>query len=806
MERLIQDIRLGLRTLRQSPGLVAVSATALTLGIGLTTMMFSIIYGALLKGLPFPEGDRIVVVGRSNPERNIQRQDLPVQDFADYRAQQSSFSEFGGYTSGTMNVSGRERAERFSGSWVTAGALRMTGVQPIRGRLFRDGEDTPGGPKVAILGYAMWRDYHGGAEDVIGTTIRVNGVPHEVIGVMPEGFRYPGDDRLWLPWQVDPLVGRRGETAYISAVAKLRPDVTLDQAAAEMTTIAGRLAADHPETNKGFDAWVTTFVDRQIGPEPKQLLYTMLGAVFFVLLIACSNVANLLLDRAAHRTKEVGVRTALGASRSQVMRVFLAEAFVLAALGAVGGVVLANVSTNAFNRAIIDTEPPFFIDIALHPPVLVFAIGVALLSTLLAGLIPALQASRADIAEVLKDESRGASSLRIGRLSKGLVVFEIALSCGLLVAAGLMIKSVANTRNMELGFTAADVFTARVGFPSSYTDTIAQLQFFQRLDERVSGLPGVSAAAISSGLPGARQGLNGNRFALDGRTYDRDVDYPQVRSASVSPGFFATLGIPLRQGRLFTEADRDGTLPVAIVTERFVREHLSDGDPLGRRVRLGTSQSTAPWMTIVGVVPDLFGGDPEDPKPAVILRPFAQARTAFAYVSARTATTPLTLTQPVREAVSGLDADIPIYWPQTLEQAVAEPLWFVRTFGTMFMLFGVVALFLAATGLYAVMSFAVSRRAREVGIRMALGASPGDVVRLIFRQGAWQLGIGLAVGLVLAAGISRLMSVVLFDVQPLDAMVFGGVAAVLAVSGALACLIPARRATTVDPAVAMRSE
>jgi predicted permease len=806
MSSFMRDFALGVRTLRKSPALVAVSITALTLGIGLTTMMFSIVYGAMLKGLPLEDGDKIVFVTRSNPERDIQRQDLPVQDYADFRAQQTSFSLFGGFTGGTMNVSGRERAERFSGTWVTADIFRMAGAQPLRGRLFREGEDTPGGAKVAVVSYSMWQGYFGGQEDLLGTSVRVNGDPYEIVGIMPEGFRFPNDGALWLPWQTDPLLGARGEGQFLATLGKLKPGVSLDQANTELSTMAGRLAEDYPDANRGFSAASMGFVDRQIGQEAKQLLWTMLGAVFLVLLIACSNVANLLLDRAAHRTKEVGVRAALGASRGQITRIFLAEAFVLAAAGTLLGMLVAQVSIDAFNRVIASTEPPFFIDIALHPPVLIFAAGVAVISTLLSGLIPAIQASRPDIAEVLKDESRGASSLRLGRMSKALVVFEISLSCGLLVAAGLMIKSVAKTRTMDTGFHMTDVFTARIGFPLAYTDTAAQLQFFQQLNERVATLPGVTAAAISSGLPGAQQGLGGTRFGLDGKTYDRELDHPTTRTLTVSPSFFGTLGIPLRTGRLFTDGDRLGTLPVAIVNERFVAQHLDGGDPLGRRVRFGTEEADATWMTVVGVVPDVFGGDPEDPRPAVVFRPFAQSQTPFAYVSARTAGDPMQLTAPVREAAATLNSDLPIYWPMTLQQAVAEPLWFVRVFGTLFMIFGFVALFLASIGLYAVMSFAVSRRQREMGIRMALGASAGDVVRLVFKQGVWQLGIGLTIGMLLAAGISRVMSVILFDVEPLDPGVFGGVIAALAITGAVACLIPARRATRADPAVAMRSE
>jgi putative ABC transport system permease protein len=806
MQAFFRDIRLGFRTLAKSPGLSLVSTLALAMGIGLTTMMFSIIYGAMLRGLPYEGGDRISIIWRANAAQDIERSSLPIQDFLDFKAQQTSFERFGAYTGGTMNVSGTDRAERYAGTWISAGVLEMTGVQPQLGRVFREGEDVYGGPQVAVLGHSMWQERFGGQASAIGSVVRVNGMPYEVIGVMPPEFDYPDGGQLYLPMQYDPLANPRGEGQFMQVIGKLKPGVSLDQANVEMATIASRLASQYPESNEGFTAYTTGYVDAFIGDEPRTMLWAMLAAVFFVLLIACSNVANLLIDRAAHRSKEVGVRTALGASRGQIIRIFLSEALVLAAGGAVFGIVIAKFGIDGFNRAIESTNPPSFIDIRLFPPVLIFALGVSLLATLLAGLIPAIQSSRTDISEILKDESRGASSLRIGRLSKVLVIAEIALSCILLVAAGLMIKSVTKAQTADRGFTADQVFTARVGFPSTYTDTVAQMQFFTQLAERATELPNVQAAAIASGLPGAQQGLNGNRFQLEGKTYERDQDLPNTRSASVTPGFFATLEIPLRTGRLFTDGDREGNLPVAIVNERFVRQHLEGTEAIGTRIKFGGLESTAQWVTVVGVVPDVFAGDPDDPRPAVVFLPFAQNRSQFAYVVARTAQDPLTLTQPVRDAVASLNSDLPIYWPMTLSAAIAEQLWFVRVFGTMFMIFGFVALFLASIGLYAVMSFAVSRRTREVGIRMALGASPGRVVRLIFNGGAWQILIGLGIGLTFAAGVSQFLAAILFDVAPRDPLVFGGVALVLASTGAVACFLPARRATRVDPAVAMRSD
>src|SRR5512143_290466 len=651
MQAVIRDVRYGIRTLTKSPAPFPISTIALTLGIGLTTTMFSIVYGALMKGLPYQDGDRIVAVQRHNPTRGIQRQPIPIQDYYDLKAQQRSFSDVAAATSGTIFISGEEKAERVDGTWITANGLTMLGVQPFMGRLFRPGEDAVGGEKVAIIAYSTWRSRYGSDPNIVGKRIRVNGDQYSIVGVMPDKFGFPNNDKIWVPLQLDPLAKPRGEGPFVEVAGKLKPDVSLDQANADLATIAKRLAAVYPATNQGFTVDAREFVKNYIGPQPTQLLYTMLGAVFFVLLIACANVANLLLDRAAHRSKEVGIRTALGASRSAVVRQFLAESLILSLIATVFGIVVAYFGVVAFNRAIAVTQIPFFIDIRLHPQVLLFTIAIAFVTTLISGAIPAYQSSRADINEILKDDSRGASSFRIGKISKALVVFEIALSCGLLVAAGLMIKSLTKMRNMDPGFTTTNVFTARIGFPVAYTDTLAEWRFFDQVAERVAALPGVQSAAISAGLPAARQGFGGNSFAVEGQTYLKDKDRPRTRSTGVTPNFFKTLNIPLRQGRLIDETDRVGSLNVAVVNQTFVDKFFKNADPIGRRIRLGDSKSTAPWLTIVGVVGNTFNGDEEDPMSAAIFQPFAQARSTFVYISARTAGPPLGITQGVRNAV-----------------------------------------------------------------------------------------------------------------------------------------------------------
>lgn len=804
MQAILRDIRYGIRSLIKAPTLAFVATLALTLGIGLTATMFSIVYGALMKGLPFEDGDRIVQMVRNNPVSGARNMATPISDFADYRDQQKSMVVVAGYYGGTVNVSGETDAERFSGAWVTASLFGIARVQPLLGRTFVAGEDAPGGPRVAVLGFGMWQRRFGGDSAIVGKALRANGVPYTVIGVMPEGFRFPDDAAIWLPLQVDPLATPRSTGQYLTVAGRLKDGVTMEAATADVNAIAQRLATDYPETNRDIGAAVMGYVDAEMGPEPRQLLYTMLGAVFFVLLIACANVANLLLDRAAHKSKDVGIRTALGATRGAVVRQFLTEAFVLAAAGGVLGTIVAWAGITAFNQAIVDTQPPFFIDIALHPPVLLFVVLVSLGATMFSGIIPAYQSSRADLNEVLKDESRGSSSLRIGKMSKALVVFEIALSCGLLVASGLMIKSVTKLRTMDPGFRTHDIFTARIGFPATYTDTAMQKRFHEQLRERLVQIPGAQQAAITSGLPGV--GSNGGNFTVEGLVYNEDRDVPNASWNAVSPGFFETFEIRARKGRLLDQTDREAGLPTAVINQAFADRYFQGKDPIGRRIRQGGRTSEAPWMTIVGIVPTPYSGDTDEPRRPAYFVPLSQHHSNFISLAVQTTGNPLGITPQVRQAVSSLNPDIPLYWVYSMDEAFARPTWFIRVFGTMFMIFGLIALFLASVGLYAVMSFAVSRRIREVGIRIALGAQAHDVVRMIFGQGAWQLGVGLTLGLGLAAGVAQLMTVLLFDVQPRDPAIFGSVVAVLTLAGLAACLMPARRATRVDPLVALRAD
>jgi len=803
MQAVLRDIRYGARSLRKSRALTGVAVLALTLGIGLTTTMFSIVYGALLKGLPFPDADELVAIQRQNLSRGFRQMPTPIHDYLDYRSRQRSFTGIAAFYTGRANIRGAEKAERYEGAWVSAELFDVLQIRPQLGRTFRREEETPGLGNVAILSYSMWQDRYAGDPQILGKAIRANGQPYTVVGVMPPNFSYPDRQAIWMPLQLDATKLERGSGEGLVVIARLRPGVSLDVANADVAGIARRIATEYKASNEGISASARPIMENEIGPQPRRLLWTMLAVVSFVLLIACANVANLLLDRAAHRTKEVGIRAALGASRLAVVRQFLSEAVVLAIIGAGLGAGVAQVGIMLFNRAIVDTNPPFWLDIRLHPPVLLFVAATALVASLFSGAIPAYQSSRADINEILKDESRGASSFRIGRLSRALVVFEIALSCALLVASGLMAKSIIKLRTLDPGVATANIFTARVGFADTEADTATQTRFFEALAPRLAALPGVQAVALSSQTPATCCG--GSNFAIEGKQYEKDRDYPYTQSMTVSDGFFPTFKVAALQGRVFSTDDKAESVPVVIVNQSFVRKHFASENPVGRRIRLGGAKSTKPWRTIVGVVPDIFTGDPGNPRDAGILIPLTQDRSNTLSMAIR-APNAMSLTPQVRAVVASLDSDIPIYFVTPMTDAVQRNVWHVRVFGGLFMVFGVAALLLAAIGLYAVMAFSVSRRAREVGIRIALGARTSDVLRLVFRQGIIQLAIGMTLGLGLGALVSQGIAGVLFEVQPRDPVTFAGVVALLTVAGLLACYIPARRAAKVDPLSAMRVE
>jgi predicted permease len=784
---------------------VAAGTVALALGIGLTTMMFSIIYGMLIKGLPFDDAPRIAMVHYVDAARGAEEMPLPLGDFLRYRARQRSFETIGGFVLGTATVTGGDGADRVRMARVTAGAFDVTRVRAMLGRTFTPADDDPGAPPTAVLSHAMWRDRYAGDSSVVGATVRVDGRLHTIVGVMPEHYEFPGPVRLWLPLQADGATLRAGEGPGVSVVGRLGAGATYEQASAELAVVSRQLAVERTPAAE-LHALVRPFIRATVPAHVYSLFYAMLGAVMLVLLVACANVATLLLDRAANRTREIGIRTALGASRLAVIRQSLVESSILAALAAVVGTGIAQAAIAAFNRALVDTEPPFWTDIRLHPPVLAFVLGMAALASLVSGLLPAMQSARLDINAALKDESHAASAMRVGKLSRTIVVAEIALSSALLLAAGFMTKSIAKLRAVEPGFTSAGVYTARVD-PSS-SDPAARQRFLEAVEQRLQALPGVAGAYVGSELPGT--GWSADQVAVEGRTYPREQDYPSARSLAVSPGFFATFAVRALRGRAIGIGDRAGSMRVAVVSESFARRHFADMDPLGRRIRLGGPghgpERGGEWLTVVGVVPTLFAASLRNPWPPEVLTAFWQAGR---WPSATIAVRGLgggTTAASIHRIIGALDPEAPVYAVAPMNEVLARSTWAMRVLGTMFVVFGIVSLAIATIGLYAVMAFSVSRRTRELGIRMSLGATGRDVIRMIGREGATQIALGLSAGFVAGAAIVRVARAVLFEVEPSDLSVFALVAALLGSTAFVACMIPARRATRVDPMIALRAE
>lgn len=808
------DVRFGIRMLAKTPLLSLVAILTIGLGVALTTHTFSSVHGAILRGVPVLDNDRLVYVGQNNLELGFTEMEMSLHDFEDLREQQTSFDGLAAFYQGTMNVAGEEGPpERFAGTYVSSNFFDEIGVRPALGRSFRADEEGPDADRVIVLGHHVWQNRFAGDPAIVGQSIRVNGVSTEIIGVMPEGFRFPFLEDAWLPYRMDAGALERGAGGDLDVFGRLKEGVSMSVAQAEVSTVANRLEQAYPETNEGVGMYVQPYAERFMPREIQAIIWVMLAATFGVLLIACTNVANLLLARATTRSKELAVRTALGAGRWRVVRQLLVESMVLAAVGGAVGVFMAWLGVEWYRAAVADIYKPYWIDFRMDVPVLLFSVGVTGVAAILAGALPAIRATGVQVGERLKDESRGSSSLRMGRLTQGLVVTEIAVSCALLIAAGFMIRSVINVNTLDLGFETESILTGRVAlFDSDYPDTAAREQFFLELEERLAAEPGVLSAALTSDLPGLGAGLY--YFGVERTGYSTEADYPFTRTAVVSPDFFETFGVTLLEGRGFDvlEARSGSTDPVAIVNESFAETYLEGTEVLGERIRLGRSDSTRPWHRIVGVVGDMHvggnvGGIGDDrERPERIFMPLGSLDLAFSSFAVKTREDPSAFAPTVRTLVAELDPNLPVYELRPMDQAIDESTWAFGLFGTLFTVFGAVALFLATVGLYGVMAFGVTQRKREMAVRLALGAKPRALVRMVVGRGAVQLALGVGLGLALGALMSRSMRVVLYGVDVDDPLVYGAIIATLVATGLLACVVPAQSATRTDPVQAMRGD
>jgi predicted permease len=797
-------VRHGLRLAGRQKGLAALAALALALGIGLTTTMFSILDAMVLRGLPFANASRLMHLEMSRLSHHQGSLEVPVHDYLDWRDRQRSFEGLAAFRSGSMTISAPgERAERVQGAHITAGAFELVGVRAALGRTLAPEDDRPGAAPVVILGHALWRDRFGADPGALGTTLRVDGQTTTIVGVMPERFQFPVRDALWVPLRPDPLALPRGTGDTLEVFGPLKPGLSLEQARAEMATITRALELEHPDTNAGLGSVVKPYTVEFVGEQAVALLWVMLAAVFGVLLVACANVANLLLARASLRVREMGIRTALGASRARLVAQLLGESAVLAGLGGLVGLLLARLGVLWFNRSIPLEMAPFWFDVRIDARAALFVTLLVMLSALVAGLAPALQASRGDVSEVLRDDARTGTGLRLGRLSRALVTAEVALACGLLVAAGLMIRSVANLRPSHFPFATANLLTARVVLnETGYPDAERRAAFYAELERRLGALPGVRKAALGLMLPGP--GGARDKVAIEGAPLQDERQLPLTVWSAVSRGFFEAFEVGLLQGRGFEPRDDARAPRVAIVNRAFVARHFPDGQAIGRRVRLVFPGSDPAWREIVGVVPDLNIAVPLRPQREAVYLPLAQAPERGAFLVLRTAGPPLALASSLRGALAELDPDLAAENVQTFARAIHGLMWGYQVIGRLFVAFGAAALLLAAIGVYGVMAFAVGQRTREIGLRMALGASGFDILAMILGQGGRQLGLGLAAGLVLALALSRLVAFGLVGVSPNDPGTFATVVLTLLGAGLAACLGPARRAARLDPAGALR--
>ena len=804
METLLQDLRYGLRMLRKSPGFTLVAVIALALGIASTTAIFSVVDTVLLHPLPYPDSARILSVSESQPSTHEGGDAVSPANYLDWAAQNHVFSYMAASRGWPVNLTDGDRPERLRGVMTSADFFTLFEVPPILGRTLLPDDNKPGNDHVVVLGYGLWKRRFGSDRSLVGRNITLNGEPYSVVGVMPPTFNPDEFGELWLPsrWGVpahpltpdqDPRAVR--DSHYIDVWARLKPGVTLRQAGEEMDAVARRLEKQYPDSNNDHGVGLIGMQDNMVG-DIRPVLLVLLAAVGFVLLIGCANVANLLLARATTRSREVSIRAALGANRLRLVRQLLTESILLALIGGGLGVLLATWAV----PALLAMSPPDirdFTQIGINRDVLGFSITVSLISGILFGLAPSLHASRINLNDSLKEGERGSTGTQ-GKTRSALVVAEVGLSLILLIGSGLLVKSFIRLMQVDPGFDANNLLVFNVGLPSSTTPP-QQDDFYRQVVERLQALPGVQSAGAVSRLPLA--GGNSSRsFNLPGVKKDYDAD---IRVST--PTYFQTMAIPLLKGRYLSDQDVQGSAQVAVVNQALVQKVFAGQDPVGRYIEnFGPMKDK---IQIVGVVGNVHHADlASTPRPEVYLA-FGEAHWPSVFMAVRAKTSdPLALTPAAQNAVASVNKDIPLANLRTMEDVIAQSV-LRRKFAMMLLsVFAGLAMLLAAIGLYGVMSYTVSQRTHEVGIRMALGAQKVDVLKLIVGQGMTLVGAGIVLGIVASIALTRLISSLLFGISARDPLVFGLFAALLAGVALLANYVPALRATKVDPMIALRYE
>ena len=806
---MLKDLRYGVRSLLKRPGLTAVALITLALGIGVNTAIFSAVDSVMLRPLPFKDPESLVAVWEHTPVLGIARNEFAPANYFDLRNQNQSFEEVGAFGQLSINLTGEGEPEQLDGQLVTANVFKLLGVQPALGRTFASDEDQKGSEHVAVLSDGLWARRFNRDPKVINRNITLNGESFTVIGVMPPNFFFPEREvELWLPWSMEPGQAEGRGDHYFRLVGRLKQGVTREQANAEAESIAARLASAYPRTNEGLGFVVNSFHQDYVGDLRRPMLI-LFAAVGLVLLIACANVANLMLAQATTRRREIAIRMALGARRWAIARQLLAESLLLAIAGGLLGVLGAIWGVEVLSKLLPESLSKLQ-SISIDSRVFLFTLGVTVLTAIAFGAVPAFHAARANPGDTLGETGRDLAGGVSGRyLRRVLVVAEVALAVVLLVGAGLLIRSFQRLRQVDVGFKPDKLLTMRMVLPMpKYAKPENRRAFYDELLRRVDELPGVESAGMITFLPLSTSGMKFS-FSVEGRNVPSDVQLPFALYRVVSPEYFSALGIPLQRGRFFDSRDSATATPAIIVNRHLAEQFWPGEEPTGKRLKIGAADSPNPWATVVGVVGDvrqagLYG----ELLPELYVpytqerRPWVAPRDLVVRVNGDSAA----LVGAVREAVWAVDKDQPVSNVRTMDQVFALAVSRERFQMLLLALFATLALVLACVGLYGVISYAVAQRTHEIGVRMALGAQPRDVLRLVIRQGMVLTIAGLFIGIGVGLAVTRVMTDMLFGVTATDAVTFISVAVVLVVVAFLACYVPARRATKVDPMVALRYE
>ena len=791
------------------PGATVVALVTLALGIGVNTAIFSAVDSILLRPLPLKDPERIVSIWEQGLSQGVNQNEVAPANFFDLRVQTQSFEGIGAHGPQDINLTGAGEPERLSGELVTANVLSILGVEPALGRTFLTNEDQEGQHRVVVLSDELWQRRFNRDRSILNRNITLNGESFTVVGVMPRGFFFPERaTELWIPWAMEPEQASGRGDHYLRLVARLKPGATLKQANADVASIGGRLATEYPKTNEGLSFIVNSLHKDYVGDLRLPILI-MFGAVGLVLLIACANVANLLLAQATTRRREIAIRIALGARRWNIVRQLLVESLLLASAGGLIGVLGALWGVQALAKLVPETLSKLQ-NVNVDARVLLFTFGVSVLTALVFGGLPAFLAARAKPGQTLSDVARDAAGGNSGRhIRRILVVSEVALAVVLLVGAGLLIRTFQLLRQVNTGFSTENLLTMKMVLPMpKYGKPEARRAFYDQTLERVKAIPGVESAGMITFLPLSFNGMNFS-FSVEGQASPGDMKLPFALYRVVSPDYFRAMDIPLQRGRFFDAHDTNDSPPVIMISRQLAENYWPGEDPTGKRLKIGPLDSPNPWLTVIGVVSDVrqaeLYGDPR----MDIYAPYAQERRAFIAprdLVLRTKGDAGSVAAAVRQAVWSVDKDQPVSHVRTMDQVFAAAISQERFQALLLGLFAALALVLACVGLYGVISYAVAQRTHEIGVRMALGAQPFDVLRLVLRQGMALTIAGLVVGIGVGLLATRVLTDMLYGVTPRDPLTFVGVPALLLLVAFLACYIPARRATRIDPLIALRYE